>query len=67
VTGRFTSKDSWFGDYNNPPLMELKERLPEVVAKLGEDLIWTNESEVALSKKYGNKPNDLHVDAQSCR
>jgi predicted GNAT family acetyltransferase len=32
-------------------LKELQERLPEVAAKLGEDLMWTNEAEVALIEK----------------
>ncbi|MGZ9222039.1 MAG: helix-turn-helix domain-containing protein [Anaerolineales bacterium] len=44
----------------NLPLMglkELKERMPEVAAKLGEDLMWTNEAEEVLIEKMWEQPN----------
>jgi len=34
----------------------LKDRLPEVAAKLGEDLMWTNEAEEVLIEKLWEKP-----------
>ena len=37
-------------------LKELKERLPEVAAKLGPNLMWTNEAEEALIEKLWQKP-----------
>ena len=37
-------------------LKELKERLPEVAAKLGEDLMWTNEAEEVLIEKMWEQP-----------
>jgi transcriptional antiterminator len=40
------------------PLMSLKEiqeHLPEVVAKLGDDLMWTNEAEEVLTEKMWEK------------
>jgi hypothetical protein len=37
-------------------LKELKERMPEVAAKLGEDLMWTNEAEMALIEKMLKEP-----------
>jgi len=33
-------------------LKELRDRIPEVAAKLGEDLMWTNEAEEALIEKF---------------
>jgi len=37
-------------------LKELKESLPEVAEKLGEDLMWTNEAEEALIEKFWQEP-----------
>jgi hypothetical protein len=34
----------------------LKERLPEVAAKLGKDLMWTNEAEEVFNEKMWEKP-----------
>jgi hypothetical protein len=44
---------------HNPPLTGLKEfeeRLPEVTANLGEDLMWTNDAEEVFIEKMGEKP-----------
>jgi hypothetical protein len=49
-----------FPQIRNLPLMSLKEveeHLPEVAAKLGEDLMWTNEAEEALIEKFWQKPD----------
>ena len=35
---------------------EVEEKLPEVAAKLGEDLMWTNEAEEVLIEKFWQKP-----------
>ena len=37
-------------------LKKLKDRLPEVAAKLGEGLIWTNEAEEARIELLWEKP-----------
>jgi hypothetical protein len=37
-------------------LKELKDRLPEVGEKLGENNMWTNEAEIALIEKMWKKP-----------
>jgi hypothetical protein len=34
----------------------LKERLPDVAVKLGEDNMWTNEAEEVLIEKFWEKP-----------
>ena len=59
IAGKYPGKVVIFPQIRNLPLMglkELKERLPEVAAKLGEDLMWTNEAEVALIEKMWEKP-----------
>ena len=37
-------------------LKELKDRIPEVAAKLGPDQMWTNEAEEALIEKFWQEP-----------
>lgn len=37
-------------------LKELKDRIPEVAAKLGPDQLWTNEAEEALIEKFWQEP-----------
>jgi L-sorbose 1-phosphate reductase len=57
--GRFPGKVIVFPQIQNLPLMglkELAERLPDVAAKLGEDLMWTNEAEEMLIEKFWEKP-----------
>jgi threonine dehydrogenase-like Zn-dependent dehydrogenase len=59
IEGKYPGKVVIFPQIRNLPLMglkELKERLPEVAAKLGEDLMWTNEAEVALIEKMWEQP-----------
>ena len=59
IEGKYPGKVVIFPQIHNLPLMglkELKERMPEVAAKLGEDLMWTNEAEVALIEKMWEKP-----------
>jgi hypothetical protein len=59
MEGRFPGKVVVFPQIHNLPLMglkELQERLPEVAAKLGENLMWTNEAEEALIDKLWVKP-----------
>ncbi len=59
IEGKYPGKVVIFPQIRNLPLMGLKElqdRLPEVAAKLGEDLMWTNEAEVALIEKMWEKP-----------
>jgi threonine dehydrogenase-like Zn-dependent dehydrogenase len=59
IESKYPGKVVIFPQIHNLPLMglkELKERLPEVAAKLGEDLMWTNEAEVALIEKMWEKP-----------
>lgn len=49
--GKYPGKIVIFPQIHNLPLMgldELRERLPEVAARLGEDNMWTNEAEEAL-------------------
>lgn len=51
VEGKYPGKVVIFPQIHNLPLTslkELKERLPQVAEKLGEDLMWTNEAEEAL-------------------
>lgn len=60
MEGRYPGKVVVFPQIHNLPLMslkELKERLPEVAEKLGEDLMWTNEAEEALIEKMWKKPD----------
>jgi L-sorbose 1-phosphate reductase len=59
IEGKYPGKVVIFPQIHNLPLMglkELKERLPEVAAKLGEDLMWTNEAEEVLIEKMWKKP-----------
>jgi len=51
MDGKFPGKVVVFPQIPDLPLMglkELAEKLPDVAAKLGEDLMWTNEAEAAL-------------------
>jgi len=57
--GRFPGKVVVFPQLQDLPLMGLKElaqRLPEVAAKLGEDLMWTKEAEEVLIEKFWARP-----------
>jgi threonine dehydrogenase-like Zn-dependent dehydrogenase len=59
IEGKYPGKVVIFPQIRNLPLTglkELKERLPEVAAKLGEDLMWTNEAEEVLIEKMWEKP-----------
>lgn len=59
IAGKYPGKVVIFPQIRNLPLMglkELKERIPEVAAKLGEDLMWTNEAEEVLIEKLWEKP-----------
>jgi L-sorbose 1-phosphate reductase len=59
IEGKYPGKVVIFLQIRNLPLTglkELKERLPDVAAKLGEDLMWTNEAEEALIEKMWEKP-----------
>ncbi|HLO28362.1 MAG TPA: alcohol dehydrogenase catalytic domain-containing protein [Anaerolineales bacterium] len=59
IEGKYPGKVVIFPQIHNLPLTglkELKERLPEVAAKLGEDLMWTNEAEEVLIEKMWAKP-----------
>jgi threonine dehydrogenase-like Zn-dependent dehydrogenase len=59
LEGKYPGKVVIFPQIHNLPLTglkELKERLPDVAAKLGEDLMWTNEAEEALIEKMWEKP-----------
>ncbi len=59
IEGKYPGKVVIFPQIRNLPLTglkELKERLPEVAEKLGEDLMWTNEAEEALIEKLWERP-----------
>jgi len=59
IEGKYPGKVVIFPQIRNLPLTglkELKERLPEVAAKLGEDYMWTNEAEEVLIEKLWEKP-----------
>jgi len=59
MDGRYPGKVVVFPQLRNLPLTslkELKERLPEVAAKLGEDLMWTPEAEEVLIDLLWEKP-----------
>ena len=59
IEGKYPGKVVIFPQIRNLPLTglkELKELLPDVAAKLGEDLMWTNEAEEALIEKLWEKP-----------
>jgi threonine dehydrogenase-like Zn-dependent dehydrogenase len=59
MEGRYPGKVVVFPQIRSLPLMglkELKERLPEVAARLGDDLMWTNEAEQVLVEKLWEMP-----------
>jgi threonine dehydrogenase-like Zn-dependent dehydrogenase len=59
MESKYPGKVVVFPQLHNLPLMslkELQERLPEVAAKLGENLMWTNEAEEVLIEKLWEKP-----------
>jgi len=59
IEGKYPGKVVIFPQIRNLPLTglkELKERFPDVAAKLGEDLMWTNEAEEVLIEKMWDKP-----------
>ena len=59
IDSRYAGKVIIFPQIHNLPLTslkELQERIPEVAAKLGEDLMWTNEAEEALIEKFWQNP-----------
>ena len=59
MDSKYPGKVVIFPQIHNLPLMslrELQERMPEVAAKLGEDLMWTNEAEEALIEKFWQEP-----------
>lgn len=59
IEGKYPGKVVIFPQIHNLPLTglkELKERLPEVADKLGEDLMWTNEAEEVLIEKMWERP-----------
>ena len=59
IEGKYPGKVVIFPQIRHLPLTglkELKERLPEVAEKLGEDNMWTNEAEEALIEKLWEKP-----------
>jgi D-arabinose 1-dehydrogenase-like Zn-dependent alcohol dehydrogenase len=54
IEGKYPGKVVIFPQIRNLPLTglkELKDRLPDVAAKLGEDFMWTNEAEEVLIEK----------------
>src|SRR5215207_8604001 len=59
IEGKYPGKVVIFPQLRNLPLTglkDLKERLPEVAERLGEDLMWTNSAEEALIEKMWEKP-----------
>lgn len=59
LDGKYPGKVVVFPQLHNLPLMglkELQEHLPDVAAKLGENLMWTNEAEEVLIEKLWEKP-----------
>lgn len=55
MDSRYPGKVVIFPQIHNLPLTSLKElqdRIPEVAAKLGEDMMWTNEAEEVLIEKF---------------
>jgi hypothetical protein len=60
IEGKYPGKVVIFPQIRNLPLTslkELKQRLPEVADKLGEDNMWTNEAEEALIEQLWEKPS----------
>jgi D-arabinose 1-dehydrogenase-like Zn-dependent alcohol dehydrogenase len=59
IEGKYPGKVVIFPQIRNLPLTglkELKDRLPEVAEKLGDDNMWTNEAEEILIEKLWEKP-----------
>jgi len=59
MDGRYPGKIVVFPQIHDLPLMsvsELKEKYPEIAAKLGEGDMWTPEAEVALIEKLWEPP-----------
>ena len=59
MEGTYPGKVVIFPQIHNLPLMsleEVKEKLPEVAARLGEGDVWTPEAEDALIEKFWNPP-----------
>lgn len=59
IEGRYPGKVVIFPQIRNLPLTglkELKDHLPEVAEKLGEDYMWTNEAEEVLIERLWEKP-----------
>jgi threonine dehydrogenase-like Zn-dependent dehydrogenase len=59
IEGKYPGKVVIFPQIHNLPLTglkELRERLPQVAEKLGEDLMWTNEAEQALIEAMWEQP-----------
>jgi threonine dehydrogenase-like Zn-dependent dehydrogenase len=59
MDGKYPGKVVIFPQLANLPLLglkELQERLPEVAAKLGDNLMWTNEAETVLIEELWQKP-----------
>jgi threonine dehydrogenase-like Zn-dependent dehydrogenase len=59
LEGKYPGKVVIFPQIRNLPitgLKELKDRLPEVAKKLGDDNMWTNEAEEALIESLWEKP-----------
>lgn len=59
MDSKYPGKVVIFPQIHNLPLTslkELKDRLPEVAAKLGPDQMWTNEAEEVLIEKFWQKP-----------
>jgi len=59
MDSRYPGKVVIFPQIRNLPLTslkELQERLPDVAAKLGEDMIWTTDAEEALIEKFWEAP-----------
>ena len=59
MDSKYPGKVVIFPQIHNLPLTslkELKDRAPEVAAKLGTDLMWTNEAEEALIEKFWQEP-----------
>jgi len=60
MDSKYPGKVVIFPQIHNLPLTslkELKDRLPDVAEKLGEDLMWTNEAEEALIEKFWKEPS----------
>jgi threonine dehydrogenase-like Zn-dependent dehydrogenase len=59
IEGKYPGKVVIFPQIHNLPLTglkDLKDRLPDVAAKLGEDLMWTNAAEEVLIEELWDKP-----------